>query len=267
MCGHQRRVNPEQSLRRISTAPRRTAPQRRSAASSFDRSLAWDHGRSHHPGSRRSAWPAQATLMTAVGPAQATRGLDPWTRKLLGWSPPKRSAQVRTGIAVQCRPPWTPVVVGVGGQLGGQPGGMLDRQAGWGSGRQGHAGGGSPWPTPTAMTPRCTGTSIPTSPSSCGMASSGSTWTPATTASTTTPPSATPPGPGQRRRVLRIGPVIGRCVAVVPSPKLRRVRADLGSWPERHGLGTRCAETTQSDYGRHLGSVRMIVLFVPHAAG
>jgi hypothetical protein len=195
MCGHQRRVNPEQSLRRISTAPRRTAPQRRSAASSFDRSLAWDHGRSHHPGSRRSAWPAQATLMTAVGPAQATRGLDPWTRKLVGWSPPKRSAQVRTGIAVQCRPPWTPVVVGVGGQLGGQPGGMLDRQAGWGSGRQGHAGGGSPWPTPTAMTPRCTGTSIPTSPSSCGMASSGSTWTPATTTSTTTPPSATPPQP------------------------------------------------------------------------
>jgi hypothetical protein len=29
----------------------------------------------------------------------------------------------------------------------------------------------------------------------------------------------------------------------------------------------RCAETTQSDYGRPLGSVRMIVLFVPHAAG
>ena len=46
---------------------------------------------------------------------------DPRTRKLLGRSPPKRSAQVRTGIAVQCRPPWTPVVGGVGGQLGGQP--------------------------------------------------------------------------------------------------------------------------------------------------
>jgi hypothetical protein len=29
----------------------------------------------------------------------------------------------------------------------------------------------------------------------------------------------------------------------------------------------RSAETTQSDYGRHLASVRMIVLFVPHAAG
>jgi hypothetical protein len=29
----------------------------------------------------------------------------------------------------------------------------------------------------------------------------------------------------------------------------------------------RSAETTQSDYGRHLGAVRMIVLFVPHAAG
>jgi hypothetical protein len=35
-----------------------------------------------------------------------------------------------------------------------------------------------------------------------------------------------------------------------------------GSWT-RH----RCAETTQSDYGRPLASVRMIVLFVPHAAG
>ena len=33
------------------------------------------------------------------------------------------------------------------------------------------------------------------------------------------------------------------------------------------GLGSRRAETTQSDYGRHLGSVPMIVLFVPHAAG
>jgi hypothetical protein len=85
--------------------------------------------------------------------------------------------------------------------------------------------------------------------------------------STTTPPSAMRPGPGQRHRVLRIGSVIGRCVAVVPSPKLRRVRADLGSWPLRHGLGSRRAETTQSDYGRQLGSVRMIVLFVPHTAG
>jgi hypothetical protein len=84
---------------------------------------------------------------------------------------------------------------------------------------------------------------------------------------TTTPPSAMPPA-GQRRRVLRIGPVIGRCVAVVPSPKLRRVRAELGAWPLRHGgLGSRRAETTQSDYGRHLGPVPMIVLFVPHAAG
>ena len=66
--------------------------------------------------------------------------------------------------------------------------------------------------------------------------------------------------------VLRLGPVILGCVAVVSSHKLRRVRTDLG-WPLRHGLGTRCAETTQSDYGRHLGSVPMIVLFVPHAAG
>jgi hypothetical protein len=52
--------------------------------------------------------------------------------------------------------------------------------------------------------------------------------------SNTTPPLAMPPA-GQRRLVLRIGPVIGGCVAVVPSPKLRRVRADLGSWPLRHG--------------------------------
>jgi hypothetical protein len=52
--------------------------------------------------------------------------------------------------------------------------------------------------------------------------------------STTTPPSAMPPA-GQRRLVLRIGPVIGGCVGVVPSLKLRRVRADLGAWPLRHG--------------------------------
>ena len=66
---------------------------------------------------------------------------------------------------------------------------------------------------------------------------------------------------------LRIGPVISGCVAVVPLHKLGRVRAELGAWPLRHGLGSRRAETTQSDYGRHLGSVPMIVLFVPHAAG
>jgi hypothetical protein len=53
--------------------------------------------------------------------------------------------------------------------------------------------------------------------------------------STTTRPSAMPSGPGQGRLVLRIGPVIGGCVAVVPSPKLCRVRADLGAWPLRHG--------------------------------
>ena len=75
------------------------------------------------------------------------------------------------------------------------------------------------------------------------------------------------PRAGQGRLVPRIGPVIGGCVTVVPSPMLRRVRADLGAWLLRHGLGSRCAETTQSDYGRRLGSVRMIVLFVPHAAG
>jgi ABC-type Zn2+ transport system substrate-binding protein/surface adhesin len=43
------------------------------------------------------------------------------------------------------------------------------------------------------------------------------------------------PGPGQGRLVLRIGPVIGGCVAVVPSPRLCRVRAELGSWLLRHG--------------------------------
>jgi hypothetical protein len=53
--------------------------------------------------------------------------------------------------------------------------------------------------------------------------------------STTTPPSAMPPGPGQRRLVLRIGHVFGGCVAVMPSPKLRRLRAELGAWPLRHG--------------------------------
>ena len=98
----------------------------------------------------------------------------------------------------------------------------------------------------------------------------GQQWAPMDTShdtSTTTPPPSHAPGPGQGRRVLRIGLVIGGCVAVVPSPKLRRVRAELGSWPLRHGLGSRRAETTQSDYGRHLGSVPMIVLFVPHAAG
>ena len=53
--------------------------------------------------------------------------------------------------------------------------------------------------------------------------------------STTTPPSAMPPAGAGGRLVLRIGPVIGGCVAVMPSPKLRRVRAELGSWPLRHG--------------------------------
>ena len=55
----------------------------------------------------------------------------------------------------------------------------------------------------------------------------------------------------------------GGCALAPASP----VRAELGAWPLRHGLGSRRAETTQSDYGRHLGSVPMIVLFVPHAAG
>jgi hypothetical protein len=56
------------------------------------------------------------------GPTTLSRPLriDPRTRKLVAGSPPNRSAQLRTGIAVQHRPPGTPVVRGVGGQLGGQ---------------------------------------------------------------------------------------------------------------------------------------------------
>jgi hypothetical protein len=103
-------------------------------------------------------------------------------------------------------------------------------------------------------------------PRICGMASSGRTWTPATTRAPPRcrqpcpPAGAAPPGAAHR-------PVIGGCVADVPWHQLRHVRAELGAWPLRHGLGSRRAETTQSDYGRHLGSVPMIVLFVPHAAG
>jgi hypothetical protein len=47
--------------------------------------------------------------------------------------------------------------------------------------------------------------------------------------STTTPRSAMPRPGRAGRLVLRIGLVSGGCVAVVPSPELRRVRADLGS--------------------------------------
>jgi hypothetical protein len=85
--------------------------------------------------------------------------------------------------------------------------------------------------------------------------------------STTTPPSAMPPGraapPGAAHRphhrrvrgrgaVAQASPCTGGAGLLAPAPQ---------------GLGSRRAETTQSDYGRHLGSVRMIVLFVPHAAG
>ena len=84
--------------------------------------------------------------------------------------------------------------------------------------------------------------------------------------STTTLPSAMPSGrgsaagccPSARHRRLRGGR------ALAPASP---VRAELGAWPLRHGLGSRRAETTQSDYGRHSGSVPMIVLSVPHAAG
>jgi hypothetical protein len=47
---------------------------------------------------------------------------DRRSRKPLRRSPPAASAQLRTSIAVQRHPPRTPVVVHVGGQLGGQPG-------------------------------------------------------------------------------------------------------------------------------------------------
>jgi hypothetical protein len=173
--------------------------------------------------------------MAVGGGRRALGDLDPRTRKLLGRLPPVASAQLRTCIVVHGHPLWTPVVGGFGGQLGGPPRGILDRQPGWVlAGREGQAEGGSPWPTPTAITSRCTGTSIPTSPRIGGTANGGRTWTPATTRAPSRRRQPLPPA-GQGRLVLRIGPVIGGCVAVVPSPKLRRVRAELGSWPLRHG--------------------------------
>jgi hypothetical protein len=76
--------------------------------------------------------PATARGQLAVGrtPRQGNFD-DPRTRKLVGWSPPAASAQLRTGIAVQCRPSWMPVVVRVGGQLGGQPWGRRTGNATW----------------------------------------------------------------------------------------------------------------------------------------
>jgi hypothetical protein len=68
---------------------------------------------------------------------------------------------------------------------------------------------------------------------------------------------------GKRRHpVLVTAHVMG---AVVPPGRVRRAR-HLGRWPE-HRLRSRCAETTQSDYGGQLGPVCMIVLLVLHAAG
>ena len=86
--------------------------------------------------------------------------------------------------------------------------------------------------------------------------------------STTTPPSAMPPRAGAgppgaahrpRHRRLR-----GRR-AVAQARPCTVGAGRLAAAPR--GLGSRHAETTQSDYGRHLGPVPMIVLFVPHAAG
>jgi hypothetical protein len=64
-----------------------------------------------------------------------------------------------------------------------------------------------------------------------------------------------------------LGPVIGGCVAVVPSHRLRRVRA--GSGLLAGALWARYQVRRNDPIGLwlHLGWVRMIVLFVPHAAG
>ena len=82
--------------------------------------------------------------------------------------------------------------------------------------------------------PRCTGTSIPTSLVAGAWPAVGAHGHQPRHTHNHAAVSHAPPA-GQRRRVLRIGPVIGRFVAVVPSHKLRRARADLGSWLLRYG--------------------------------
>jgi hypothetical protein len=70
----------------------------------------------------------QASLMPATARGQSAVGRtlrqgnfdDPRTRKLLSWSPPTASSQLRMRIVVQARPPWTAGVMEFGGQLGGQ---------------------------------------------------------------------------------------------------------------------------------------------------
>jgi hypothetical protein len=57
----------------------------------------------------------------ALGRAVRLDAFDPRTRKTLDQSPRIPSAQLRTYIAVQAYPPWTPGVVEFGGQVGGQP--------------------------------------------------------------------------------------------------------------------------------------------------
>jgi hypothetical protein len=99
------------------------------------------------------------------------------------------------------------------------------------------------------------------------MDTSHDTSTTTTTTTTTTPPSAMPPS---RRSAAgccasaRHRPVRGRRAVAQASP-CSGGAGRLAAAPR--GLGSRHAETTQSDYGRHLESVPMIVLFVPHAAG
>jgi hypothetical protein len=67
------------------------------------------------------------------------------------------------------------------------------------------------------------------------MASRGSTWTLATTRAPPRRREPCPPGAGSAAGCCASA-VIGRCVADVPWHKLRRIRAELGAWPLRHGL-------------------------------
>src|SRR5829696_1269909 len=180
-------------------------------------------------------------MIRAVGQASAIESLDPRTRKLLSWSPPVASAQLRTCIGVQGYPLWIPGVVGFGGQLGGQPrgcrtgnlGGIPAGRAarGWFAIADTHSHNAQVHRQEHTHTPRIG-----------GMASSGRTWIPATTRAPPRRRQPFPPG-RQGRLVLRIGPVIGGCVAVVPSPSFAPC---LGlSWALGFcatGLGSRRAE-------------------------
>src|SRR5215207_4218684 len=60
----------------------------------------------------RPWWLARPHWPRPHGAGRAVRldAFDPRTRKLLRRSPPAVSAQLRTGIGVQCRPSWAAVV-------------------------------------------------------------------------------------------------------------------------------------------------------------